>query len=157
MLPLSSVTITVFDMHHKSYVVREDVGFGTGIAKEYAGAHESAGKEAVTDGLKRAFRTFGNQFGNALYDKSQKNVDRSSQQQAPQQIQQAPQPSQQAQNTSDPYASLYALGLGIQEVNGEILVTGQTYGKQQTIEELGFRWDGGRKTWYKLLDHRAAA
>jgi DNA repair and recombination protein RAD52 len=39
------VTVTVFDVHHKHYVMREDVGFGTGIAKDYATAHESAGKE----------------------------------------------------------------------------------------------------------------
>ncbi|MEA3455066.1 MAG: Rad52/Rad22 family DNA repair protein, partial [Campylobacterota bacterium] len=118
------VTVTVFDVHHKSYVVREDIGFGTGIAREYASAHESAGKEAVTDGLKRAFRTFGNQFGNALYDKSQKNVDRPNRQSQPVQ-QQAPKQIQQPQSSSDPYAPLYQLGLGVQELNGEIVVTGQ--------------------------------
>ncbi len=152
------VTITVFDARHQHYVVREDIGFGTGIAKEYASAHESAGKEAVTDGLKRALRTFGNQFGNALYDKSQKNVDRPNQsqqqvqQQAPQQLQQ---PQAQQQSSSDPYAPLYQLGLGIQESNGETIVTGQTYGKQETIKALGFRWDAGRKTWYQQLQEAA--
>ncbi len=152
------VTITVFDARHQHYVVREDIGFGTGIAKEYASAHESAGKEAVTDGLKRAFRTFGNQFGNALYDKSQKNVDRPNQpqqqvqQQAPQQLQQ---PQAQQQSSSDPYAPLYQLGLGIQESNGETIVTGQTYGKQETIKALGFRWDASRKTWYRSLQEAA--
>ncbi len=147
------ITITVFDARHQHYVVREDIGFGTGIAKEYASAHESAGKEAVTDGLKRAFRTFGNQFGNALYDKSQKNVDRANQQQqlqvqqkAPQQLQQ---PQAQQQSSSDPYAPLYQLGLGVHESNGETIVTGQTYGKQETIKALGFRWDASRKTWYQ--------
>ena len=150
------VTITVFDVHHKSYVVREDIGFGTGIAKDYASAHESAGKEAVTDGLKRAFRTFGNQFGNALYDKSQKNVDRPKQQ--TQQVkQQAPQQIPQQQSSSDPYVSLYQLGLGVQESNGEIVVTGQTYGKQEHIKALGFRWDGSRKVWYKTIEYQEAA
>jgi DNA repair and recombination protein RAD52 len=48
---------------------REDVGYGEGIAKALPAAHESAGKEAVTDGLKRALRSFGDQFGNGLYDK----------------------------------------------------------------------------------------
>jgi len=69
------VTVTVHDVHRKHLAIREDVGYGTGIAKEHAAAHESAGKEAVTDAMKRAFRTFGNQFGNALYDKEQKRVD----------------------------------------------------------------------------------
>ena len=32
-------------------------------------------KEAATDALKRALRTFGNPFGLALYDKSRENVD----------------------------------------------------------------------------------
>ncbi len=150
------VTVTVFDARHQNYVVREDIGFGTGIARDYASAHESAGKEAVTDGLKRAFRTFGNQFGNALYDKTQKNVDRPNQQ--PQQIQQqSPQQIPQQQSGSDPYAPLYQLGLGVQESNSEVVVTGQTYGKQKHIKKLGFRWDGSRKVWYKRIEYQEAA
>jgi len=145
------VEITVYDLHHKATVTREDVGFGTGIGRDYASAHEGAGKEAVTDALKRAFRTFGNQFGNALYDKSQKNVDHQQQQQ-PKQIQQ----SQPAQNQSqDPYAQLRQLGLDVVEQNGELVVTGSTYGKQQHIKPLGFRWDASRKVWYQSLQEAA--
>lgn len=55
-------------------VYREDVGFGNGIARQEYKAHENAGKEAVTDALKRACRTFGNVFGNTLYDKEKKGV-----------------------------------------------------------------------------------
>ena len=55
-------------------VTRQDVGYGEGIAKNIGDAHEGATKEAATDALKRALRTFGNQFGLALYDKSQQNV-----------------------------------------------------------------------------------
>lgn len=54
---------------------RQDVGYGSGIAKDLFSAFEGAGKEAVTDALKRALRTFGNPFGLALYDKKQVNVD----------------------------------------------------------------------------------
>lgn len=54
--------------------VREDVGFGSGFAKQIGDAVEGATKEAVTDALKRALRTFGNPFGLALYDKSRANV-----------------------------------------------------------------------------------
>lgn len=43
-------------------VVREDVGWGQDDP-------EKAIKEAVTDALKRALRSFGDQFGNSLYDK----------------------------------------------------------------------------------------
>ena len=148
------VAITVYDVHHKSHVVREDVGYGTGIARDYASAHESAGKEATTDALKRAFRTFGNQFGNALYDKSQKNVDHNPQQ-TPRQIQnQAPQP-QQPNSQQDPYAPLRQLGLDVVEQNGELVVAGSTYGKQQTIKQFGFRWDASRKVWHQPLQEAA--
>ncbi len=58
-------------------------------------------------------------------------------------------PSSSAQ---DPYAPLYQLGLGVQEQNSELIVTGSAYGKkQQTIKELGFRWDASRKTWYQQI------
>lgn len=50
-------------------VTRTDVGHGQGFGKSEGDAHDSAVKEAVTDGLKRALRTFGNTFGLALYEK----------------------------------------------------------------------------------------
>ena len=147
------VTITVYDPRHTLFVVREDVGYGRGIARDYASAHEGAGKEAVTDALKRAFRTFGNQFGNALYDKSQKNVDRADAQ--PSQIQNTPPQQVPQQPTQDPYAQLRQLGLEVIEANGERIVKGQTYGKQQYIKPLGFRWDASRKLWYQSIQEAA--
>ena len=45
---------------------RADVGFHT-VAEENGEGHETACKGAVTDAMKRALRTFGDQFGNALY------------------------------------------------------------------------------------------
>jgi DNA recombination protein Rad52 len=57
-------------------IVREDVGIGT-CDQSVTTAHmgiEKAFKEAATDGLKRALRTFGASFGLALYDKSQSDV-----------------------------------------------------------------------------------
>ena len=54
---------------------RQDVGYGSGISKNLGDAHEGATKEAVTDALKRALRTFGNQFGLALYDKEKRNLE----------------------------------------------------------------------------------
>ena len=64
------VQVLVHSENHSQDVSREDVGFGTGVSKSLADAHENAGKEAVTDAIKRCFRSFGNQFGNSLYDKS---------------------------------------------------------------------------------------
>ena len=54
--------------------VREGNGFGSGIDKDIGQAHESALKEAESDAEKRALKTFGNPFGQALYDKSKANV-----------------------------------------------------------------------------------
>ena len=53
---------------HVGTAYREDVGHGisAGASNE---AQETAIKGAVTDAMKRAFRTFGSQFGNSLYDK----------------------------------------------------------------------------------------
>ena len=56
-------------------IKREGVGAGHGIDVDLGQAHESAIKEAATDAMKRALMTFGNQFGLALYDKEQRNVE----------------------------------------------------------------------------------
>ena len=55
-------------------VVRDGCGAGHGIDADCGQAHESALKEAETDAMKRALMTFGNPFGLALYDRTQKNV-----------------------------------------------------------------------------------
>jgi len=55
-------------------IVRDGCGAGSGIDRDLFRAHESAVKEAETDALKRAFRSFGYRFGLALYDKTQSNV-----------------------------------------------------------------------------------
>lgn len=55
-------------------IVRDGCGFGSGIDRDLGRAHESAVKEAETDALKRAFRSFGYRFGLALYDKDKAHV-----------------------------------------------------------------------------------
>lgn len=73
---IASVTVTIIDQQHEEGqpLERQDIGYGSGASKHVGDAHEGATKEAVTDALKRALRTFGNQFGLALYDKTQSNV-----------------------------------------------------------------------------------
>ncbi len=56
-------------------ISREGWGAGHGRAGSIGDKHESAVKEAETDARKRALMTFGNQFGLALYDKEQANVE----------------------------------------------------------------------------------
>ena len=53
---------------------RTDVGFHA-VAEETSDGHDTALKGAVTDGMKRALRSFGIQFGNGLYgDQVQQSV-----------------------------------------------------------------------------------
>ena len=148
------VQIQIHNTNHTLDVNRQDVGFGTGVAKSLADAHEGAAKEAVTDAIKRCFRSFGNQFGNSLYDKTKnhQNQDSSYQQnqnynqRPPQNNQQQQQPYQNANvsnrnvnpnhQTRTPipqnnqsfdqyeYQSLFNLGLNIIEQNGFLIVTG---------------------------------
>ncbi len=95
------VKLIVKNEEHSKSISRQDVGFGTGVSKTLADSHENAGKEAVTDALKRAMRSFGNQFGNSLYDKSRNQQNQDSSYQANQNQnynQRPPQNNQQQQH-----------------------------------------------------------
>lgn len=156
------INITVHDIQHAKSVTREDVGFGTGIAKTLADAHEGGAKEAVTDAIKRTLRSFGNQFGNSLYDKSRQHSQNQQQYSQPQsqQIpqQQYQQPTQQVQNNApQDYSSLYNIGLTIMEQGQNLVVVGDDiFTKKDSIKACGFRWDGATKMWYKPIQQQAA-
>jgi DNA repair and recombination protein RAD52 len=161
------VEVIVYDVTHSKQITREDVGFGSGIARTLADAHESGAKEAVTDGIKRAMRSFGNQFGNSLYDKSRQhnhnNLQQTQQpmQQQTQHYQQQPQTQQQPAQVSytpQDYSSLYNLGLTIMEQGQNLVVVGDDiFSKKDSIKACGFRWDGQTKMWYKPIDQQQAA
>lgn len=143
------VSVTVFDSTHVKQINREDVGFGTGIAKTLADAYESAAKEAVTDALKRSLRSFGNQFGNSLYDKSKLH-------QSSQQTQQ-PKPSNKVNAMPNDYAKLTNLGLSvIQQGNNLVVIGDDIFAKKDTIKACGFKWDARSKLWSKPLEQQAA-
>jgi len=171
------VQIQIHNTNHTLDVYRQDVGFGTGVAKSLADAHEGAAKEAVTDAIKRCFRSFGNQFGNSLYDKTKnhQNQDSSYQQnqnqnynQRPPQNSQQQQPYQNSNQTRNiqqnnssfnqyEYQSLFNLGLNIIEQNGFLVVTGENqYSYKDAIKACGFRFDSKSKTWYKAIEQGAA-
>ena len=97
------VKLIVKDENHSKSISRQDVGFGTGVSKTLADAHENAGKESVTDGLKRAMRSFGNQFGNSLYDKSRNHASQESSYQANQNQNYNQRPPQNNQQQQQPY------------------------------------------------------
>lgn len=161
------INVVVHDLQHSKHVSREDVGFGTGIAKTLADAHENGAKEAVTDAIKRAMRSFGNQFGNSLYDKSRQHQNQPQSYQPPAQIQQSqPQYQQQTQqsqqqvhnNAPMDYSSLYNLGLTIMEQGSNLVVVGDDiYNKRDSIKVCGFRFDASSKLWWKPIDQQQAA
>lgn len=68
-----TVAVVVF-VDERGPVIREGVGAGHGIDADLGQAHESAVKEAASDAEKRALKTWGNQFGLALYDKTRASV-----------------------------------------------------------------------------------
>ena len=163
-----------YDIDHNTMISRQDVGFGTGVARSLADAHENSAKEAVTDALKRSLRSFGNQFGNSLYDKS-KSI---AQNNAPSNMPNAPAnqnagfgqnqaipnqaPSQAMPNQAPndqvmgDIQSLRNMGLDVVEQNGFLLVRGNNiFAKKDTIKALGFRWDSKTKQWYKQLSNAA--
>ncbi len=172
------VQIQIHNTNHTLDVNRQDVGFGTGVAKSLADAHEGAAKEAVTDAIKRCFRSFGNQFGNSLYDKTknhqnqdssyQQNQNQNYNQRPPQNKQQQQQPYQNPNQTRNiqqnnssfnqyEYQSLFNLGLNIIEQNGFLVVTGENqYSYKDAIKACGFRFDSKSKTWYKAIEQGAA-
>ena len=155
------VQIQIHNTNHTLDVNRQDVGFGTGVAKSLADAHEGAAKEAVTDAIKRCFRSFGNQFGNSLYDKSRNQNQDSSYQKPPQNNQQNYSHNQTKTQSSSfnqyEYQSLFNLGLNIIEQNGFLIVTGDDiFSKKDSIKACGFRFDSKSKSWYKQLEQRAS-
>lgn len=163
------VRVIACDISHTKEIEREDVGFGSGVAKTLSDAHEGAAKEAVTDALKRAMRTFGNQFGNSLYDKGKNHYSQPNNPQLPQHqntqqtnnhtqpYQQHNNPNQQLQHLPQDYSSLYNLGLTIMEQGNSLVVIGDDiFSKRDSIKACGFRWDGASKLWYKPLEQQAA-
>lgn len=163
------IQITVHNLDHSKETIREDVGFGTGIAKTLSDAHESGAKEAVTDAIKRAMRSFGNQFGNSLYGKSQHNQpvqqqiphnpqSQNYQRQQPMQQQSQPPQNQRNNHTPQDYASLYNLGLTIAEQGNNLIVLGDDiFSKKDSIKACGFMWDSAKKMWNKQIQQPQAA
>ena len=153
------VKVLVNDMQHTKFVSREDVGFGTGIAKTLADAHENGAKESVTDSLKRCLKSFGSQYGLSLYDKSKQH--KNQQQYSPQipNIQPTPPQAQsQSPHAQHEIASLYNLGLQVLEQGNNFVIVGEDiFNKKDSIKACGFFWDSSRKIWYMPKHSQEAA
>lgn len=162
------VQVLIHSENHSQDVSREDVGFGTGVAKQLSDAHEGAAKEAVTDALKRALRSFGNQFGNSLYNKDKNHTNNQEYQSKQQNFKQPAntnhQQYNQPQNQSyqEPYKyqqdfnQLINLGLQVVQQGDILIVTGENvFANKDVIKAHGFRWDGASKSWYMQLRQAA--
>ncbi len=165
------VQILVHNEEHTKNISRTDVGFGNGIAKDLASAHEGGAKESVTDAIKRAMRSFGNQFGNSLYSKdknhshntqnNQQSVNNNYQQQSygsnNQQSQQSPnQPVQSQYQHQQDFSQLTNLGLTVMQQGDTLVVVGENvFENKEAIKQHGFRWDGQNKSWYLPLNQAA--
>ena len=146
------VKVLIHNNTHTKFITREDVGFGTGIARTLADANEGGAKEAVTDAIKRTLRSFGNQFGNSLYDKSRINgnnqkYDNNTQQKPLQQNNYR----EQYKHQQD-FGQLTSLGLQIIQQGDSLIVKGENvFANKEIIKNSGFRWDGQSKSWYMPL------
>jgi len=96
----------------RGLLIREGTGAGHGIDVDLGLAHESAIKEAETDAMKRALVTFGNPFGLALYDKSQRQVSGSPAPQAGQRSTAAQPPQRRPQGAANTVAAINGAAQG---------------------------------------------
>ena len=141
---------------------RTDVGVHP-VTEDNFDGHDTAMKGAVTDGMKRAFRSFGVQFGNAFYgDQPQATAPQAERVPAPSQSRangngrqaQAPRPTRQAQPAGDDDAQAgtklrkrlieIALEQGLDEDGGRTAVVNRT-GK--SIDDLDGR--RARARWWR--------
>jgi len=152
------ILLTVYNADHSKHISKEDVGFGTGIAKTLADAHEGGAKEAITDGLKRAMRSFGNQFGNSLYDKSRNHqMEPTIQTQGQPVTSQTQIPTHPSPHMQHQFTSLHNLGLQVLEQGNNYIVMGDDiFNKKDSIKACGFRWDATHKVWYLPKEQQAA-
>ena len=161
----AQIKILVHNEEHTQQVVREDVGFGTGISKTLADSHEGGAKEAVTDGIKRSLKSWGNQLGLSLYNKNHKPSNSNQNYQQPQQSYNNQQqtnytPNNNNQTHQQPYqhsqdfSQLKNLGLTIMRQGENLIIAGENvFENKEIIKQNGFRWNG--KSWYMQLRQAA--
>ena len=158
------VKIKIFDTN-ANYIEREDTGVGVGTARTIGDAIDNSSKSAVSDSLKRCFRTMGVTFGNNLYSKTpnENQQNQNYNQRPPQNNQQQQNYSQnqtRSQNSFDRYEfqPLYKLGLDVVEQNGYLVVIGENqYAYKDSIKALSFRFDSNSKIWYRQINEQKAA
>lgn len=140
----------------KSTISINDTIIATGYAEELRGSGKINGTSALENGetsaIGRALAAMGIHGGEyASHNEVQHAVEQ--QKNMTQQTTSSRQhhPAPQVQDFSE----LTKLGLQVQEFNGELILEGKTYGKQETIRRLGYKWDANRRIWYQKLKEAA--
>lgn len=156
----SLITEIVYDDEQrvviKSTISMNDTIIATGYAEELRGAGKinstSALENAETSSIGRALAAMGIHGGEYA---SHNEVHHAVEQQS-HQSQAEKSTSQYPPQPRHDFSALTQLGLQVQEFNGEMIVSGKTYGKQQVLKEQGFLWDSSRKFWHQKLEQQAA-
>ena len=115
----ATVRVTVHSQDGSRKVVRQRTGGHRGFGPTVGKAVEDARKASETDATKRAFVTFGNVFGLALYDREQRNVGKEPERQLPASRERAMAPIDQGfDDTAAPSISQRALA-AVAKPNGQ--------------------------------------
>ncbi len=136
----------------KSTISMNDIIIASGYAEELRGSGKinstSALENAETSAIGRSLASMGIHGGEyASHNEVQHAVEQQNNMTQQTTLKRQHHPAPQVQDFSE----LTKLGLQVQEFNGEIILEGKTYGKQETIKGFGFRWDANRKIWYQKL------
>lgn len=140
----------------KSIISMNDTIISTGYAEELRGAGKinstSALENAETSSIGRSLAAMGIHGGEYA---SHNEVHHAIEQQRS--VSQPPQQTGQSHSALQrhDFSELSKLGLQLQEFNGELIVTGKTYGHQQLLKQNGFIWNAARKLWHQPLQQAA--
>ncbi len=168
------VKVRIYDSQ-RNCIEREDTGVGIGTAKNIGDAIENSSKSAVSDSLKRCFRTMGEMFGNNLYAKqtysqpplqqnqSANNMTQPQQQynktpnNQPPQIQQNNQPIQNNTNQQD-FNSLQNHGIKVVQEGSNLIAMGDNlYNQRDLLKQKGFKFSPSTKQWWIPISNQQVA
>ncbi len=142
----------------KSVISMSGSIIATGYAEELRGAGKinstSALENCETSSIGRALAAMGIHGGEYASHNEVHQAIEQQQHASPSIHNTSSQPRQQT-TTAQNFSALMQLGLQVQEFNGELVVSGKTYGKQELLKQNGFAWDASRKLWHQHLQQVA--
>jgi len=142
----------------KATIALDNTIIATGFAEELRGAGKinstSALENAETSSIGRALAAMGIHGGEyASHNEVKQAIEQ--QQYVQPTVRNVPPTTRSSAPTVQNFSALTQLGLQVQEFNGELVVSGKTYGKQELLKQNGFVWDASRKFWHQHLQQAA--